>query len=79
MIESLASDIRYSLRTLSRHPAVAPHVIWRTDALRWDDDPKGPAILSVVAAGGAYEAFVTTNHAAVARDQRFRREGYQYY
>jgi hypothetical protein len=40
------------VRALSRHPAVAPFVVWRTDALRWGSDPKGPAVLSVVAASG---------------------------
>ena len=40
------------VRALSRHPAVRDHVIWRTDALRWRDDPKGPAVLNVVAASG---------------------------
>lgn len=40
------------VRALSRHPAIRDRVIWRTDALRWADDPKGPAVLSVVAASG---------------------------
>jgi len=40
------------VRALSLHPVVAPHVIWRTDALRWAHDPKGPAVLSVVASDG---------------------------
>jgi phage terminase large subunit-like protein len=40
-------------RELSRHPAVAPHVVWRTDALRWAHDPKGPPVLQVVASDGA--------------------------
>lgn len=40
------------VRALSRHPAVREHVIWRTDALRWAHDPKGPAVLSVVASSG---------------------------
>jgi len=40
------------VRALSRHPVVAPLVIWRTDALRWASDPKGPAVLTVVAATG---------------------------
>ena len=40
------------VRALSRHPAVAEHVIWRTDALRWAADPKGPAVLNVVASSG---------------------------
>ncbi len=41
------------VRALSLHPVVAPHVVWRVDALRWADDPKGPAVLSVVASDGA--------------------------
>ena len=41
------------VRVLSRHPAVAERVVWRTDALRWADDPKGPAILRIVSADGA--------------------------
>lgn len=40
------------VRALSRHPAVRDRVVWRTDALRWADDPKGPAVLSVVASSG---------------------------
>lgn len=40
------------VRSLSRHEAVRESVVWRTDALRWADDPKGPAILSVVASSG---------------------------
>lgn len=40
------------VRALSRHPAIAPHVVWRTDALRWASDPKGPAVLNVVASSG---------------------------
>jgi hypothetical protein len=40
------------VRALSRHPLAAPHIVWRTDALRWADDPKGPAILSVIASDG---------------------------
>ncbi|MGI8511395.1 MAG: terminase large subunit domain-containing protein, partial [Solirubrobacteraceae bacterium] len=40
------------VRALSRHPAVSPHLVWRTDALRWADDPKGPAVLSIVASSG---------------------------
>ncbi len=41
------------VRALSRHPVIAPHVVWRTDALRWADDPKGTAVLTVVASDGA--------------------------
>ena len=41
------------VRHLSRHPAVRPHVVWRTDALRWARDPQGPPILQVVASDGA--------------------------
>jgi len=41
------------VRALSRHPAVRDHVVWRTDAVRWAHDPKGPPVLSVVAASGA--------------------------
>jgi uridylate kinase len=33
----------------------------------------------VIAAAGAWEAYRATDHAAVARDSRFSREGYQYY
>jgi phage terminase large subunit-like protein len=40
------------VRALSRHQVVAPYVVWRTDALRWADDPKGPAVLNVVASSG---------------------------
>jgi phage terminase large subunit-like protein len=40
------------VRELVRHPAIAPHLIWRTDAVRWADDPKGPAVLQVVASDG---------------------------
>ncbi len=41
------------VRALSLHPAVSPHVLWRTDSLRWASDPKGTAVLQVVAADGA--------------------------
>ena len=41
------------IRELSQHPAVSPYVVWRTDALRWAWDPKGPAILQIVSADGA--------------------------
>ena len=41
------------VRALSRHPAVSPHLVWRTDALRRAVDPKGPAVLSIVASDGA--------------------------
>jgi phage terminase large subunit-like protein len=40
------------VRQLSRHPAVRDRVVWRTDALRWAHDPKGPPILQVVSASG---------------------------
>lgn len=40
------------VRALSRHPAVRSRVVWRTDALRWAHDPKGQAILQVVASDG---------------------------
>jgi phage terminase large subunit-like protein len=40
-------------RELSRHPAICDLVVWRTDALRWADDPTGPAVLRVVSADGA--------------------------
>jgi phage terminase large subunit-like protein len=41
------------VRALSLHPAVSPVVVWRTDALRWALDPKGPPVLQVVASDGA--------------------------
>ncbi len=41
------------VRVLSQHPAVAPSLVWRTDSLRWALDPKGPAVLQVVAADGS--------------------------
>ncbi len=41
------------MRTLVQHPAVSPHLVWRTDAVRWAHDPKGPAVASVVASDGA--------------------------
>ena len=41
------------VRELSQHPAVSPYVVWRTDALRWAWDPKGPAVLQIVSADGA--------------------------
>ena len=40
------------VRALSLHPACAPYVVWRTDALRWADDPKGPGVLQIVASDG---------------------------
>ena len=49
----MARIVGSMIRSLSRHPVVAEHVVWRTDALRWASDPKGPAILQVVAADGA--------------------------
>jgi hypothetical protein len=42
-------------------------------------DPGGDALDAVIAAAGAWDAFGATDHAAVARDGRFSREGYQYY
>ena len=42
-------------------------------------DPGGDALDAVIAAVGAYDAYLRTDHAAVARDARFQREGYQYY
>lgn len=47
-----ARVIGQMVRKLSRHDAIAPYVVWRTDALRWADDPKGPAILQIVSASG---------------------------
>ncbi|HET8954272.1 MAG TPA: terminase TerL endonuclease subunit [Solirubrobacterales bacterium] len=40
------------VRALSRHRAVRDRLVWRTDALRWAHDPKGPAVLQVVSASG---------------------------
>jgi hypothetical protein len=40
------------VRALSRLPVLKPYVIWRTDALRWARDPKGPAVLQIVSASG---------------------------
>lgn len=40
------------VRALTRHPAVEPYLIWRVDAVRWASDPKGSAVLSIVAASG---------------------------
>jgi len=40
------------VRELVRHPAISPHLVWRTDAVRWAHDPKGPAVLQVVASDG---------------------------
>lgn len=40
------------IRQLVRHPAISPHLVWRTDAVRWAQDPKGPAVLQVVASDG---------------------------
>jgi hypothetical protein len=42
-------------------------------------DPGGDALDAVIAAVGAHAAFAGTDHAAVARDERFKREGYQYF
>ncbi len=40
------------VRALTRHPAIREHLIWRTDAVRWSDDPKGPGILTVISSSG---------------------------
>jgi phage terminase large subunit-like protein len=40
------------VRAIARHPAIEPHLVWRVDALRWASDPKGPAVLQIVAASG---------------------------
>jgi phage terminase large subunit-like protein len=40
------------VRELVRHPAISPYLVWRTDAVRWAHDPKGPAVLQVVASDG---------------------------
>ena len=40
------------VRALPRHPAIRDLVVWRTDALRWAHDRKGPAVLQIVAASG---------------------------
>jgi phage terminase large subunit-like protein len=40
------------VRQLSMHPACAERVVWRTDSLRWASDPKGSAVLQVVASDG---------------------------
>ena len=47
-----ARVIGQMVRALCRHPAIAPELVWRTDAVRWASDPKGPAILQVVSASG---------------------------
>lgn len=41
------------VRKLVLHPKIAPHLVWRTDAVRWRRDPTGPAVISVVASDGA--------------------------
>ena len=41
------------VRELSQHPAICDQVVWRTDALRWAWDPKGPAVLQIVSADGS--------------------------
>lgn len=41
------------MRELVQHPAVRDRLVWRTDAVRWAHDPKGPAVASVVASDGA--------------------------
>jgi hypothetical protein len=70
-------------RRRTRHAilaGLAPHVAV-PDALRrrMMRDPGGDALDAVIAAAGAWEAYRATDHAAVARDSRFSREGYQYY
>ena len=40
------------VRELVRHPAIRDRLVWRTDAVRWAHDPKGPAVLQVVASDG---------------------------
>ena len=47
-----ARVIGQMVRALCRHPAIAPHLVWRTDAVRWARDPKGPAVLQIVASSG---------------------------
>ena len=70
-------------RRRTRHEilaGLAPHIAvpepLRRRAMR---DPGGDALDAVIAAVGAYEAYLRTDHAAVARDARYRREGYQYF
>ena len=41
-------------------------------------DPGGDALDAVIAAVGARASWQRTDHAAVARDARYRREGYLY-
>jgi hypothetical protein len=41
------------VRELVLHPKVARHLVWRTDAVRWAHDPKGPAVLQIVSADGS--------------------------
>ena len=72
-----------ALRRRTRHailagltPRIAIPAPLRRRAMR---DPGGDALDAIIAAVGAHEAFTTTDHRAVARDERFRREGYQYY
>lgn len=72
-----------ALRRRTRHtilaglaPRIAIPALLRRRAMR---DPGGDALDAVIAAVGAHEAFAATDHAAVARDPRYRREGYQYY
>jgi hypothetical protein len=42
-------------------------------------DPGGDALDAVIAAVGGSSSFAATDHAAVARDPRFRREGFLYF
>ena len=41
-------------------------------------DPGGDALDAVIAAAGAFQAFESADHAAIARDERHPREGYLY-
>lgn len=41
------------MRQLVQRPAVQDRLVWRTDAVRWAHDPKGPAVATVVASDGA--------------------------
>jgi len=41
------------IRDLVRHPELRRWFVWRTDAVRWAKDPKGPAIIQVVPSDGS--------------------------
>ena len=41
------------VRALVQHDAVRDQLVWRTDAVRWAQDPKGPAIVTVLASDGS--------------------------